>query len=143
MNSKWFYITIVAYRYYTPCFDSHHEESNQTMTLPNLPPENSEMFLISALHKIKNPFSLFRQRAAKFPIEQTLCIDAYRINYVYQKIELQGNIACLWENKILMILEHLQLLVRKTTSKPKRQKKRYCCNVNTRSESQNVENTTL
>ena len=29
-----------------------------------------------------------------------LCIDAYRINYVYQKTELQGDIAYLWENEI-------------------------------------------
>ena len=29
------------------------------------------------------------------------------INSVYQKMELHGNIAYLWENKIIMILEHL------------------------------------
>ena len=39
-----------------------------TTTLPNLPPENRELFLISELHKIKNPFSLFRQQAANFQI---------------------------------------------------------------------------
>ena len=58
-------------------------------------------------NKIKNHFTLFRQRAANFPIEQTLCKDAYIINYVYQKMESQGNIAYLWENKIIMILEYL------------------------------------
>ena len=63
------------------------------------------MFLISELHKIENPFSLFRQRAENFPIERMLCIDAYRINYVYQKMESQSNIAYLWENKIIMILD--------------------------------------
>ena len=49
----------------------------------------------------------FVKRAANFPIERTLCIDPYRVNYVYQKMEPQGNIAYLWENKIIMILEHL------------------------------------
>ena len=73
----------------------------------NLPPENKELFLISLLHKIKNPFSLFRQRAANFLIERMLYIDAYRINYVYQKMESQGNIAYLCGNKIIMKLEHL------------------------------------
>ena len=76
-------------------------------TLSNTPPENWELFLISELRKIKNPFSLFKQRAANFPIERTLCIDAYRINYVYQKKESQINIAYLWENEIIMILEYL------------------------------------
>ena len=89
------------------------------------------MFLISELHKIKNLFSLFRQRAANFPIERMLCIDAYRINYVYQKMESQGNIAYLWEHKIIMILEHLYIFVKKTTSKSRRSR-----NVNTRSQSQ-------
>ena len=60
-----------------------------------------------------------------------LCIDAYRINYVYQKIKSQGNIAYLWKNKIIMMLEHFYIFVRKTTSKSQR-----CCNINTRSESQ-------
>ena len=47
------------------CFDSRYGESP---TLPNLPPENRELLLIRILHKIKNPFSLFRQRAANFQI---------------------------------------------------------------------------
>ena len=47
----------------------------------------------------------FEKRAAKFPIERTLCIDPCRINHVYQKLESQGNIACLWENKIIVILD--------------------------------------
>ena len=50
---------------------------------------------------------VFVKRAANFPIKRTLCIGAYRINYVYQKMESQGNIAYLWENKIIMILEYL------------------------------------
>ena len=41
------------------------------------------------------------------PFERTLCIDTYRINFVYQKMELQGNIVYLWKKKIIMILEHL------------------------------------
>ena len=53
-------MAIVAYRYYT------HGQSSTTQ--PNLPPENRELFLISELHKIKNPFSLFRQQAANFQI---------------------------------------------------------------------------
>ena len=61
--------------------------------------------MISELHKIKNPFSLFRERVANFPIERTLWIDVYRVNYVYQKMETQGNIAYIWENEIIMILE--------------------------------------
>ena len=43
------------------------------------------------------------QRAANFPIERTLYIDAQRINYLYQKMESQGNVAYLWKNKIIMI----------------------------------------
>ena len=61
-------MTIVAYRYYTTCFDSCYGERNETTTLPNLPPETRERFLISELHQIKNPFSLFRQQAADFQI---------------------------------------------------------------------------
>ena len=34
------------------------------------------------------------------PFEQTLCIDTYRINFVYQKMELQGNIAYLGKRKL-------------------------------------------
>ena len=84
--------------------------------LPNLPPENGELFLISELHKIKSPFSLFWQQAANFQVstpsfERTLEIETYRINYVYQKMELQGNIAYLWNKKIIMILEHIQNFV--------------------------------
>ena len=45
-------------------------------------------------------------------------------------MELQGNIAYLWKNKIIMLSEHLQILLRKTTSKSRR-----CCNVDNRSES--------
>ena len=44
-------------------------------------------------------------------------------------MELQGNIAYLWKKKIIMILEHLYIFVRKTTSELRR-----CCNVNARSE---------
>ena len=61
--------------------------------------------------------------------ERTLCLEAYRINSVYQKLELHGNIPYLWENKIIMILEHFEIFVRKTSSKSQR-----CCNVNTKSE---------
>ena len=77
------------------------------MTLPNFPPEDRELFLISDLRKIKNSFFLLIKRAANFPVEQTLCIDAYRINYIYQNIESQGIFAYLSQNKIIMILEHL------------------------------------
>ena len=44
-------------------------------------------------------------------------------------MELNGNIAYLWENKIIMILEHLEIFVRKTTSKSRR-----CCSGSTRPE---------
>ena len=54
-----------------------------------------------------DPKQGFVKRAANFSTERTLCIGPYRINYVYEKMELQGNIAYLWENKIIMILEHL------------------------------------
>ena len=43
--------------------------------IPNLPPEHRKLFQISELHKIKNPFSLFRQWAAKFQIS-TICAKA-------------------------------------------------------------------
>ena len=89
------------------------------------------MFLISELHKIKNLFSLFRQQAVNFPIERMLCIDGYRIDHVYQKMESQGNIAYLWENNVIIILEHRYIFVRKATSKSRR-----CRNVNTRSQSE-------
>ena len=49
----------------------------------------------------------FVKRAANFPIERILCIDLYRINHVYQEMESQGNIAYLWENKIIMIQQYL------------------------------------
>ena len=78
-----------------------------------------ELFQITELHKIKNPFSLFR--IFKYPpFRWTLCIDTYRINFVYQKMQLQGNVAYLWEKKIIMILEHFQILVRKKTSESRR-----------------------
>ena len=83
------------------------EKVIKTTTLPNLPPENRDLFLIKELHKIKNQFPLFRQRAANSSVERTLYIDAYRINYVHQKMESQVNIAYLWENKIIKILEYL------------------------------------
>ena len=62
------------------------------------------------------------------PFAQTLCIDTYRTNFVYQKIKLQGIIVHLWKKKI-MILEHLQIFVREATSESQR-----CCNVNGRSQ---------
>ena len=67
------------------------------------------------------------------PFERTLCIDTYRINFVYQKMKLQGTIAYLWKKKIIMILEHIYIFVRKTTSESRR-----CCNANTRSENRLV-----
>ena len=63
--------------------------------------------------------------------ERRLCFDTYRINFVYQKMELQGNIAYLWKTKIIMILEHIQIFVRKRLSESRR-----CCNLNTRLENQ-------
>ena len=41
------------------------------------------------------------------PFERTLCIDTYKINFVYQKMKLLGNIAYLRKKKIIMILEHI------------------------------------
>ena len=35
------------------------------------------------------------------PFDRTLCIDTYRINFVYQKMELQVNVAYLWKKKLL------------------------------------------
>ena len=62
-------MTIVAYKYYSPVFSFplqrkqlNHDPTEFTAR------ENSELFLISELHKIKNPFSLFRQQAANFQI---------------------------------------------------------------------------
>ena len=46
-----------------------------TTILTNLPPENRELFLINELRKIKNPFSLFRQRAGNFQIS-TIWVNA-------------------------------------------------------------------
>ena len=107
--------------------------------------------LISATEKVikPRPYQIYRQKTGNYtrsnipflcsgnelqilkylPFERTLCIDTYRINFVHQKMELQGNIVYLWKKKIIMILEHLQNFVRKTTSGSRR-----CCNVNVRSE---------
>ena len=63
------------------------------------------------------------------PFERTLFIDTCSINFVYQKMELQGNIVNLWKKKIIMILEYIYIFVRKTTSESRRY-----CNVKTRSE---------
>ena len=63
------------------------------------------------------------------PFERTLFIDTHSINFVYQKMELQGNIVYLWKKKIIMILEDIHIFVRKTTSESRRY-----CNVKTRSE---------
>ena len=71
----------------------------------------------------------FVKRAADFPNKRTLCTDAHRINYVYQKMESQGNIAYLWEkdyNDIGAPLDFRQKTYFKT---------RRCCNINTRLES--------
>ena len=135
MNSKWFYITIVPYSIIPPYFDSRYRERNWTTTLSNLPPENRELYMTSELHKIKNPFSLFRQRAANCPIERTLWIDAYRINYVYSEIE--SNIAYLWGKKIIMILEQIRFL------SGKRLQNHDVAATLTPGRKSNVENTTL
>ena len=62
-------------------------------------------------------------------MRESFFIDTYRVNFVYQEMVLQGNIAYLWKKKIITILEHLQIFVRKTTSESQR-----CCNVNAKSE---------
>ena len=36
-----------------------------------------------------------------------LRIDTYRINFAYQKMDLQGNIAYRWKKKISLILEQI------------------------------------
>ena len=70
-------------------------------------------------------------RILKYPTFQLMpCINTYRIIFVYQKMELQSNIAYLAQ-KIKMILQHLQIFFRKTTPESQR-----CCNVNNTSKSQ-------
>ena len=64
------------------------------------------------------------------PIEQTIFVDTYRINFLDQKMVLQGNICISLEEGVIMILERLLIFVRKTTSKSQP-----CSNVNTRMES--------
>ena len=64
------------------------------------------------------------------PFELMLCIKPYRIIFMYQKLELQSNIAYLAQ-KVIMILQHLYIFIRKTTPESQR-----CCNVNTTSKSQ-------
>ena len=102
------------------------------MTLPNLPPENRELFLISELHKIKNPFSLFRQQAANFQIS-TIWANALHW-HIQNKFCLSKNgiarqycISLEKENynDIGTPLDFRQ----ENTSESRR-----CCNVNTRSE---------
>ena len=80
--------------------------------------------------KIPFLYSGYELKIFKYlPFEQTLCIDTYRINFVYLKMEFQGNIAYLWKKKIILIFKQLYNFVRKTTSES-----RSCCNVNVRSE---------
>ena len=66
--------------------------------------------MIRELQRSKIPFlcSGNKLQIFRYPsFEGTLCIDTYRINFVYQKMELQGNITYLWKKKITMILEHI------------------------------------
>ena len=100
--------------------------------LTNLPPENRELFLISELRKIKNPFSLFRQRAENFQIS-TIWVNALHWHmqnkFCLSKIGMARQYCISLEkenyNDIGTPLEFL----RKTTSGSRR-----CCNVNVRSE---------
>ena len=83
-------MTIVAYRCYTPVFDSRYGESNETTTLPSLPPENRELFLMSE-----------QDQKFLFSVQATSCKFS-NIHYLSERfaLELQGNIAYLWKNKI-------------------------------------------
>ena len=102
------------------------------MTLPSLLSENRELFQFSELNKIKNPFFSIHATSCKFSnIHQLSRCKASHINSVHQKTEWHDNIAYHWENKIIIILEHLEIFIRKTASKSRR-----CCNNNTRLESQ-------
>ena len=119
-------MTIVAYRYYTP-----------VKVIEPRPcwiycQKTGSCFWSVNYTRSKIPFLCSGNKLQVFkypPFERMLCIDLYRINFVYQKMELQGSIAYLWKKKIIMILDHIYIFVRKTTSETRR-----CCNVNTRSE---------
>ena len=69
-NILYIYIYIyICYPFIPSCFDSCDKEiNNLTTALPNLPPENRELLLISKVAKIKNSFSLIRQPVANFRI---------------------------------------------------------------------------
>ena len=54
--------------YILSLYPFNKEITDLTKTLPNLPPENRELLLITELDKIKHPFSLFRQPVANFRI---------------------------------------------------------------------------
>ena len=133
MNSKWFYMIIVAYRIYNPVFwfPLRGKQLNHDPT-EFVTRKEGALSLISELHKIKNSFSLFRHQAANFQIS-TIWANALHWHiqnkYCVSKMELQANIAHLWKKEIILILEHLEIFVRKTTTESRR-----CCNVNARSE---------
>ena len=69
MNSKWFYMIIVAYRIYNPVFwfPLRGKQLNHDPT-EFVARKEGALSLISELHKIKNSFSLFRHQAANFQI---------------------------------------------------------------------------
>ena len=102
------------------------------MTLPNFPPKNWELFLISELHEIKNPFCLFRQQAADFQIS-TIWVNVLHW-YIQNKFCLSKNgiarqyCISLEKENYNDIGTHLDYR-RKTTSESRRY-----CNVNTMSE---------
>ena len=91
MNSKWLYMTIVAYGYYIPVFWFPLRRKNLNHYPTEFTAKNRELFLISELRKIENSFSLFRQQAAN------LQISTIWANTLHWHIQ---NKFCLWKNGI-------------------------------------------
>ena len=130
MNSKWFYITIVQVLYprvLVPTTEEvikprpyriYHQKTGSCFWSVNYT-RSKILFLCSG-----NKLQIFKYP----PFERTLCIDTYKINFVYQKMELQGNNAYLQKKKII-ILKHIQIFVRKTTSEKPTSKTQRCNNV--------------
>ena len=92
---------------------------------------NSKWFHITIIAS-KIPFFSFHTTSCNFSnIHQLSICKASRINSVL-KTEQHDNIAYRWENKIIMILEHLQIFVTKTAailiSGWKANVKTQCCN---------------
>ena len=90
MNSKWFYMIIVAYRIYNPVFwfPLRGKQLNHDPTEFVARKEGALSLWSVNYTRSKIPFLCSGTKLQIFkypPFERTLCIGTYRINIVYQK----------------------------------------------------------